>query len=373
MAGPTALIGGFVQVVVAMLLVIGFFLLAFFIYNKDAIEAATVKRSVKVKTYIFRGIKDLDIANNETYDTSDRTHPTFREMPNSINQHGGAEFSYSFWMYKAEKTTTVPVLEAVVNDKLVNDDLLLLVRGSNRLQNFKNVCNKEPQSSANVMVKCPLIKFQGQRWEYLVVELNTSQNPDGVREQAVNKCNVTRSAGWGSVNAHKLALGGFDDANFIEKWFNVAVVISDTEPTDNLPVRNKVRVRIYVNGVLEMDRYVDNRLGEVTSENPSVLLQNHGPLHVAPTPVSFTRSGINVTQVTRANPKPTGTNPPLFMANLVYMSYAASPEEIKNLYKDGFDKNIAPSVNQSTISADRYRASVENLSTTSGEPQLKSF
>jgi len=356
-----ATIGAFVQVVVAILLVIGFFLLAFFIYNKEAIEAATVKRSVKKHTYIFRGIKDLTVAKNETYDTSDRAHPTFRDMPNSVNQLGGAEFSYSFWMYKSEKPVTTQKLSFQVNDKVDDDDLILMVRGSNRRQRFADVCKKAVSSTDNVMVKCPLIKFQGQNWDYLVVELNTVETPDGVKEQSRNTCGQNKARGWSTANAHKIALSGFNDLNYIDKWFMVTVVVSDTEPKDNLPVRNKIHVQIYINGVLELDRYVDNSLGEVTNENPSLLLQNRGPLYVAPT--------LTGGATDRTNPEVSD----LFMANLSYMSYAATPEDIKSLYKDGFDRNIAPSVNQSVANEDRYRASMKNRSITTGEPQLTSF
>lgn len=368
-----AVIGGFVQVVIALLLVIGFFMLAFFIFNKEAIEAATMKRTVKQKTYIFRGIKDLATTNDEVYDTSDPSHPTFRELPNSVNQLGGAEFTYSFWMYKSERTTTEPKLSFQVNDNIESNDLILLIRGSDRKQQFTDVCAKEVGSPENVMVKCPLIKFQGERWEYLVVELNTVNSPTGVREQSKNSCGSTAARGWSAANSHKVALAGFDDGNFINKWFNVTVVVSDTEPKDNLPVRNKIRVKIFVNGVLELDRYVDNNLGDVTNDNPSILLQNNGPLYVAPKVKSYATSNNTISRTSRDNPTPNGTDPSLFMANLVYMSYAASPEEIKALFDEGFDRNIAPAVNQSTVSLDRYRASMKNRSVTSGQPQLRTF
>ena len=354
-----ATIGAFVQVVVALLIVVGFFLLAFFIFNKEAIEAATVKRTVKRKTDIFRGIKDISINKNEVYDTSDRTHPTFRDIPNSVNQLGGAEFTYSFWMYKSAKIATTPSVSFAVNDSVDTNDLILLIRGSNRQQVFKNICGEAPSTANNVMLKCPLIKFQGENWDYLVVELNTEDSPEAVREQSRNTCGSKQARGWSTANAHKVALGGFSDVNYVDKWFMVTVVVSDTEPKDNLPVRNKIRVRIYINGVLELERYLDSHLGEVTSQNPSVLRQNQGPLYVAP----------DLSSPSRNNP----TAADLFMANLSYMSYAATPEEIKSLYKEKFDRNIAPSVAQSTNSENRYRASMKNLSRTSGEPQLHSF
>lgn len=359
-------VSAFVQVVVALLVVVGFFLLAFYVYNREALNVAVAK-SVKKHTYIFRGIKDLAINNNESYNTSDTTHPTYREVPNSINQLGGAEFTYSFWMYKYGKTldeTSADNFETSVNDSILESDLILFVRGSKRNQRFKDVCKSTPADPANIMTKCPLVKFQGPTWDYLVVELNTQDNPNAVKEQSRDSCKVTTAREWSKANAHKIALGGFSDTNFIDKWFMVTIVVSDTEPTDNLPVRNKIHVQIYVNGVLELDRYVDNAIGEVSSEKPSVLLQNRGPLHVAPTITGGTGWSVST---------PTESSDNLFMANLSYMSYAASPDDIKTLYKEGFDKIIAPSINQSEVSKDRYASTYENRSLTSGDPQLVSF
>ena len=359
-------VGAFVQVVVAILIVIGFFLLAFFVYNKEAIEAAMVKRSVKKHTYVFRGIKDLTtLGNGETYDTSDRLHPTFRDMPNSVNQLGGAEFTYSFWMYKSAKTVTTQSENSFsVNTETSADDLLLLIRGSNREQTYKNICGN---TKTTPMIKCPLVKFQGKNWEYLVVELNTVSKPDSVREQSLDICSTQSTPTWSGANSHKIALSGFNDSNFINKWFMVTVVVSDTEPKDNLPVRNKIRARIYVNGVMELERYLDNQIGEVSSEEPSILLQNHGPLYVAPATHHY--NGATPTKVPRSNPSVTD----LFMANLSYMSYAATPTEIQSLFKEGFDRNIAPSVSQSAANEDRYRSTMKNRSLTTGEPQLTSF
>ena len=363
-------IGAFVQIVVAIVLVVGFFLLAFFVYNKEALEAAAVQRSIKHHTYIFRGIKDLKLNNNETYDTSDRQHPTFRNMPASINQSGGAEFTYNFWVYKGDKMGNgiSKTLSFKPSEGIENNDLILFVRGSKRKQRFKSECGNTPATANNVMVKCPLVKFQGEDWDNLVVELNTTERPEGVREQARNACGDTKARSWKRANAHKIALAGFADNNFINKWFMITVVLTDTEPSDLLPVRNKVRVRIYINSVLELDRYVDNTLGETTSENPSIILQNRGPMHVGPQVVAMGQTSRN------AVPSSAGSDVEVYLANLSFMNYVAQPDEVKALYKEYIDKVIAPAVNSSTVTIDKYKESVDKeKSITAGDPMLAAY
>jgi len=365
-------IGAFVQIAVAIVLVVGFFLLAFFVYNKEALEAAAVQRSIKHHTYVFRGIKDLNVNNNETYDTSDRQHPTFRNMPASINQSGGAEFTYNFWVYKGDKMGNgiSKTLSFKPSSGIEEDDLILFVRGSKRQQKFNSECNTMPANANNVMVKCPLVKFQGEDWDNLVVELNTAESPDGVREQARNACGDTKARSWKRANAHKIALSGFADTNFINKWFMVTIVLTDTEPSDLLPVRNKIRVRIYVNGVLELDRYVDNTLGETTSENPSVILQNRGPLHVGPQIINPSGTSPSTRNAVPAS----ASSIDVFIANLSFMNYVAQPDEVKGLYKEYIDKVIAPAVNQSSVTVDKYRESVDkNKSITAGDPMLAAY
>lgn len=348
------MLGGFLQVVLALVLVAALYLIAFWVYNKEALQANKVKRNPRVKTVIFRGIKDLSVSNNEMYNTSDPDHPTFRSLPPSVNQVGGAEFTYNFWLYKPENNQTNSVSLSPLADYIEDNDVVLVLRGSDKkLSNIKDVCGKAmPSGKENYLLKCPLIKLQGPNRQYLTVEFNTTTSPNAVQENTISSCNNS-SGEWISVNKYKLALDGLNDANFVQKWFMVSVVIADTDPKGILPVRNKVRVRIYVNGVLELERYADSKLGGYeTNTSPSVLLQNQGPLYVG------------------KRLSTSGTFPKIYMADLTYMNYAASPDEVKKMFETGFDKAIAASVNQSSINEYMYKNTAQNLSQARGEPQL---
>jgi len=351
----------FLQVLLALILVAALFLLAFFIYNRDALQAAKTNRNPRVKTAIFKGIKDLNASGNEMYNTSDPQHPTYRAMPPAMNQGGGAEFTYNFWLQKLEGGNSGYQGLTTVHDYIDDDDLILLLRGSDKeMTTIKNVCGESVCPSANeckknYLLKCPLIKLQGINHQYLVVEFNTVASPLAVKEGVDVNC--TTQGEWISVNKYKIALDGLNDANFNSKWFMVTVVIADTDPSGILPVRNKVRVRIYVNGVLELEQYADSKRGGYDANlSPSVLLQNQGPLYVGK----------------RKMPDTGESRFPenFYMADLTYMNYAASPDEIKALFNAGFDKSVAPSVTQSSLNEFKYKESAQNMSQARGEPQL---
>ena len=364
------------QVVLAVVVVVLLFVAAFQVYNSELLRAATTKTSPKQRVDIFLGIKDLHAHHDETYQTVNPTAPAYKDLALSINQVGGAEFAYNFWLYKPAHTHS-STLATGVDDALSADDVVLLLRGSKRKQRFFDICGEMqasgPPEKNNIMVKCPLIKLQRSEngaMDVLTVELNTKAKPDGVHEMSRNRCNTgagaTVSGGtWSAMNAHKLAVAGLNSTNYIEKWFMVTVVIRDTNPGDKLPVRNKIQVQIYINGTLELERYVDNGLGEVSSHSPSILQQNYGPLYVAP----FAVNGFDTVVASSG----ALSSKPFFMANLSYFNYGLTPADVGLLYTSGFSKSVAPSISAESNSLDAMAASFGNVSVSDGKVQLRAF
>lgn len=370
------------QFTLAIIVVVALFAAAFAVYSSELIKEAQTKHTPKQRVDIFKGIKDLKTSNNEVYDTSDDKSPTYKDLELSINRLGGAEFTYNFWLYKPSPATpsTADAPVSAPEDKFKDDtDIVLLLRGSKRKSIFKNVCNvlgqvadstKNIPDSRNILVKCPLIKLQRNTtiangdMDVLAVELNTQMRPDGVRELSRDMCAPSELGTWAKFNQHKLAVTGLSAQNFVEKWFMVTVVIRDTNPIDRLPIRNKIMVQIYINGVLELERYVDNGIGEITSDRASILRQNFGPLHVAP----FDINGAG---------KPTaimGTGgESIYMADLSYHNYALAADEIALLHSAGYTKTIAPSIGENKNNRDVLAATYENKSVTDGKAQLVGF
>ena len=141
---------------------------------------------------------------------------------------------------------------------------------------------------------------------------------------------------WSVANAHKLAIQGLESGSLVGKYNMFTIVIQDTFPQDPLPYRNKVRCRVYVNGLLKYDKYADGKLyrdgqNRSSTNEFSTLKTNKGNLFVAP----------NIT----GNRFPDGENK-LRLANLSYFNYAITQPEIDSLYSSGYDnKPVAAELN----------------------------
>jgi hypothetical protein len=366
-----------VQVIIALVIVAVLFVVAFYVYNREYIQAIQTATEPRKRVDIFKGIKDLNTNHNETYETQDTQHPTFKDLKLSINQKGGAEFSYNFWVYKDQNALntniTADTLAPLTDTGLRTDDIVLLLKGYKNTYTYKNLCGKE---KTDLMVKCPAIKLQ-QKGKALVVEVNTTTSPDGVHEGSRSTC-TDISQNWRERNAHLVALDGLDGANFDKKWFMVSVIMQDVTPYDPLPFRNRVRVAIYINGVLELDKYVEGRLGSL-GDDASVIRQNKGPLYIAPTIPLKRYTGLadnGAPQYTDALTAGFPSSIPvkaLYMADVSYFNYVLPEDEIKALFAAKFNTTVAASITDTQIARDTIADMKDSLSYVSGEKQLTEF
>lgn len=360
------MVGGLIQVLLAIGVVIVLFVIAFFVFNMELLKALQNASKKTKDVEIFSGIIDFATTRDISYNTRNTAHPAFRDVAPSYNQQSGAEFTYNFWLYSDLDDVFGEVNRSTLQNTdsgISSDDLVLVLKGNKDVYTYRNVCNKNKN---DVLVKCPLIKLQ-RGGDVLTVEFNTFASPDGVREQAMNTCN-NASTDWKYMNAHKLAVSGLrfgpNSSNYAKKWYMVTVVIQDTNPSDPLPMRNKCRCRIFINGTVELDRYVDGALGSYESHNPSVLRINQSNLHVAPVISNgdvrtFTVDG---DQKTRK----------LMMADLTYYNYAVDPAAIVAKFKGGFNKSFAP-VTSGSVDDPLAGANVDSLSYSFEKRQLQSF
>lgn len=350
-----------IQVVMAVILLIVMLVVAFYIYNKEYVDAIRSSSSLRKKTEVFVGIKDIKSSNNETYNVVDRESLTFRDIGASINQHAGAEFTYNFWLFKDNAIGSEPLLgKDIVNTDtgLQAEDIILFTKGSNKVFNYKNQCGALKD---DILVKCPLVKLE-RGGDVLTVELNTIQSPDGTREMSRNTCEDKR-IDWNAMNSHKVSLRGLRNYNFDKKWFMVTVIVRDTAPTEPLPMRNKVNVKMYVNGVKELDRMMDGKLAQVGGSE-TALRQNEGHLYVAP----IIRLGAaNIPVYSNFSEQS------LMMADLSYFNYNLSPEEVKQLFDAKYTKKVAASITDSPNGRDAINNTGDLLSFADGKKQLTAF
>lgn len=354
------------QVLLAISLVVILFIIGFSVYNAEFINSIRYSGVNKLRIPIFEGIKDLYTVSNEEYNTSNKKSGSYKPLNDtpSFNQKAGSEYTYNFWVYKdsskylsngncklnnkndadmgfALKNDNSPdYLYPVYGSTSSYDQTILFMKGNKDIIEYKNVCGKMKK---DIMIKNPLIKFE-QCGKNLTVEFNTLASKDVVAENSPDICGST-AMNWHMGNAHKVSLSGFDKPKFDKKWHMVTVVIQDTYPTDPPPIRNKVRCRIYINAVLELDKYVDGKINTIDDVNkePTVLKLNKGHLHVAPV--------ITVDDITTYKPI---DEKGLMMANLTYFNYALSPGEIDSEFNSKFKIMMAPTPDGTIIKENVY-------------------
>lgn len=347
------------QITLAIVVVAALFVVAFMVYSAELIRDIKVQHSPKQRVDIFKGVMNMKDINNKEYSTSDKDDDNYKDLQLSINRLGGAEFAYTFWLYKPAGSTAASAGMSNPTDYLEATDVILLLRGAKRKTRFNDICNSS--TNDNVLLKCPLIKLQRNTtipngdMDVLTVELNTQSSPDGVREMSPVRCNSNTLGSWSNMNGHKLSITGLNDLNYINKWFMITVVIRDTNPTDVLPVRNKIQVQIYINGKLELERYVDNKVGDTTHQ-ASILRQNFGPLYVAPFAInsSSTVAAIN-----------SDSSKKFLMADLSYYNYGPGADEIAALYAAGPTKRLMSDATSTAASQTTIESTFDNRSITS--------
>ena len=336
------------QVIFAVALVIILFIIGFTIFNMEFLKAIQNSGMVKNKVEIFKGVKDFKQVSGEIYNTQDKTSGSYREIVPSYNQQAGAEYSYNFWLYidKSQYADCKSSDSSISDPGFTTSSLadknqtILFMKGVPNMTSYKNICGND---KVDVMVKNPLVKLE-QCGNNLTVEFNTMQNTDAINENSPNVCGQNGS--WRDANSHKITLSGMvlgdPDQRFDRKWNMVSIVIQDTFPSDPYPIRNKVRTRIYVNGLLELDRYVDGKLSmaDKSDKTPTVLKFNKGHLYINPE-IALSNPTTGATPATFKTYRPTEDHK-LMMADLNYYNYALSAGEIDELFTNGFEKAFAP-------------------------------
>ena len=329
------MISGTIQIVFGICLVIILFIIGFATYNYEfmiAIQESSNNLLQKIVP-IFEGIKDFSNTGPETYTVVDKRDPSYRDIQPSVNQRGGIEFSYSFWLFNktAEQSTEN---ETVSPDTGYNNDsqIVLFVKGSDKVFKYKNICNKDKD---DFKIKCPLVKLENGRTQ-LTVEFNTlveetsgTNYPEAVKQNSRDMCHLT-TTNWEKANAHKLTVGNLDNEQFINKWVLVTVVIKDTVPSGLLPHRNKAHCAIYLNNFMELDTYVDGRVYSSGDDKPksiSTVKPNKGSLYLFPA---------------KRDNLPAAKD--LMIANLTYYNYAVDQKTIENIYNASVPKYTAASI-----------------------------
>jgi len=284
------------QVIMAIIVILLLGFVSYSIYNSEVrtnLYNLSIQNVTKKKVPIFNGIYSYSSSNKVSYNTNNPKYGDYVALDPSINQTGGAEYSYNFWLYKKSDSPTTP----------------LFIRGSSHKVEYDS-SKYHPKSDSETgwyLVKNPLItlvKGEGDN-HGVVIELNSISEVDGYKE------NKQISEGSDDLSTYGSFLGIKNmNSYYNDKWTMITVVVQETNPANDIIFRNKASVKIYVNGFLHMSKTIG-------SEYSIQMRHNQGKLHI--------------------NPEPQPRNNTM-IADLLYSNYVLTPDEIIALYKADFSK-----------------------------------
>lgn len=313
-----------VQIIFAIILIVLMGVLAYGIYNKNAqemlldmINPSSIKKSTKIidGAYEYRG------DTSTKFNTTDKTKGTYVDLSPSINQKGGAVYTYNFWLYFPTDATGV--------DK--DKTLVLFNKGSNKLVKYKSSlrCNTTENW---FLVKNPLVRLDfadSKHIDAIVVEFNSIETPDVFHEGA-NTGDKNCSGGMVTKDANLIGIKDLATrTDLLEQWNMITIVVSETSPDDNVFVSsNQALVKLYLNGYAYLNK--DGQL-----ENKSTAMKtNNSDLHLG-----FSGSGSGNTSIYTGAVANESTK--VAISDLTYFNYVLEDKEIIDLFKKGCNKATA--------------------------------
>jgi hypothetical protein len=319
-----------IQVIISIIILL---LMGYFAYNIYLIEFEKMLKSssdVKKEINIIDGIYDYKTYEEMVFNTTDETKESYLDINPSINQEGGAEYSYNFWLY-TDKT------KLAKEDK----DLVLFLKGEKNLYYSNNnyncsTINSASKSNVNVLIKNPLVKLRGNGGA-MVLEFNNIYNPDSYQHGAkYDNCDNVNSVDWNERNKNLL---GIYNLNFNKKWFMVTIVMKEVADANNILMKNRASCKIYINGINVLDKKAETIYNGKSLS--ATFKNNKSPFYMNPNLTTGSNNGNVKTDMQRYMQKTDFVENAVKLADLKYFNYALPDTKILELYSNGFSKKAA--------------------------------
>lgn len=321
-----------IQGIIGIFVVLILLLIAFMIYNYERVNIIKNSKKIKKKIQIFNGIYDYSLYHDTEYNTFLQNSYTYRDLAPSINQSGGAEYTYNFWL-KINRSS-------LLNSNSHGDDIILFMRGSklqipytNEGSGGSNCLLK--QNKKYILVKNPLIRMKNDGTS-IIVEYNTLTNPDAYRSDGttLTKCDT---GAWDDRNAGLLGIYNMTSSEYDNKWFMFTVVIREITPENDILNKFKTSCKIYLNGINMLDRVVEAPFNGESNKSPgsAAMKHNKAPLYLNPGNLLSKNKNLIEEKLFTNNDNDFS---PLQMADLTYLNYAANDNQIKTMFSSGFSK-----------------------------------
>jgi hypothetical protein len=349
------------QVIIALIILL---LMGYVAYNIYLIELQHMFKGgndIRKETEVFSGIIDFNDIKELKYNTKNRAHEKYRDISPSINQQGGAEYTYNFWLYVDQSR-----IQQLNNDN--NKDILLILKGEKQLyynNNFNYNCMFKSGDSTStkhpvLLTKNPLIRlsYDGKN---LAVDYNNILSPESYQNNSkYNRCDSTdNNKEWWVRNKNMI---GVYDIEFSSKWFMVTVVMKEIADNNNILTKNRAICRIYINGLLVFENKLETIYGSNQDIYSATFKNNNSPLYINPifnmknddVPSRIQKKTQNVPYFDISSAKydekyntdnPNDISGVIKMGDLKYYNYALEDDAINQLFRTGL-KNVKLDVNK---------------------------
>ena len=352
------MINTIIQILLSIFIIAIMAFISYTIYNKEYINSIDLTSNTKKVTKIFSGILDYSNDSNIEYETFNKTEYTYLDINPSINQNGGAEYSYNFWLY----------FDVDTNDSLINpiSNITAPTKGNENtkreITNYNNYTKYKylilfykgekqklplnmPENNSydckyktidfddQIIIKNPLVKIRNDAKE-IVIDYNNINFPDSYNSDAnILLCKNNEFLEERSNN--KFGIKNIDVDKYKRKFNMITIVLKEQNNSEQVFYKQNANCKIYLNKQLISDRLasVDNIENDTIKKfNSRVMKSNFSKFHINPTLGEYSNVGKHT-----LNDEITET-PSLQVADLTYFNYALTQMEIDRLYASGFNK-----------------------------------
>ena len=356
------------QVIIALIILLLMGYVAYNIYLIELHHMFKGNNDIRKETEIFNGIIDFNDIRELKYNTKNRAHEKYRDISPSINQQGGAEYTYNFWLYVDQGRIT-----QLKNDS--NKDILLFLKGEKQFyynNDYNYNCMFKSTDNSKIkhpilLTKNPLVRLSADG-KNLAVDYNNILSPESYQNNSkYNRCdNVDNNKPWWDRNKNMI---GIYDIEFSNKWFMVTIVMKEIADNNNILTKNRAICRIYINGLLVFENKLETVYGSNQDIYSATFKNNNSPLYINPifnmkyeaTSAGRKTSGdaMNIIEknlpyldmnLIKYDEKYNNENPNdisgiIKMGDLKYYNYALEADAINQLFRNGL-KNVKLDVNK---------------------------
>jgi hypothetical protein len=345
-----------IQIILSIFLISIMAFIGYSIYNREFINSISISNTNKKITKIFSGILDYTENKDIDIETYNKTDFTYLDINPSINQNGGAEYSYNFWLFfsisSRNNLITSSLSRHISNDLIANYSnvsstqvtvpkqkmqyIVLFYKGESipiisKISNSYDCDTTKEIYDYPILVKNPLIKIKNDCTE-IIVEFNNINHPETYNSTGAKTINCETN--YEERNHNKFGIKNIDVDKYKQKFNMITVVFQENPKINNIFNNNKSNCKVYFNGDLISDKLSNTNSieeAEITNFKSRAMRSNLSKLHINPEKINGPIDKIKLEDgITNMSP--------LQMADLTYYNYALTKSEIRSLYNNGFNK-----------------------------------